>query len=84
MARNLHCPEAVMTLLTTRSNRLPHVLEIFALFMALGILTTLCIPETARKTLEELAGEDTGSHDNKAVPAVKETARELPTEEKSV
>lgn len=84
MVRNLHCPEAAITLLTTRSNRLPHVLEIFALFMALGILTTLCIPETARKTLEELAGEDTGSHDDEAVPAVTETAKESQAEEKSV
>jgi PHS family inorganic phosphate transporter-like MFS transporter len=83
MVKNLHCPEAVKTLLTTRSNRLPHVLEIFALFMALGILTTLCIPETARKTLEELAGEDTGSHDDE-VPAVKETAKDPQAEEKSV
>ncbi|KAE8449215.1 acid phosphatase pho5 [Mollisiaceae sp. DMI_Dod_QoI] len=37
---------------------LPHVFEIFALFMFLGIFTTLCIPETARKTLEELNGEE--------------------------
>jgi len=37
---------------------LPHVLEIFALFMFLGIFTTWCIPETARKTLEELNGEE--------------------------
>lgn len=35
-----------------------HVLEIYALFMLLGCLTTLLIPETARKTLEELSGED--------------------------
>ena len=35
-----------------------HVLEIFALFMALGILTSLCIPETKRRTLEELNGEE--------------------------
>lgn len=37
---------------------LPHVMEIFALFMFLGIFTTLCIKETARKTLEELSGDD--------------------------
>jgi PHS family inorganic phosphate transporter-like MFS transporter len=37
---------------------LNHVLEIYALFMFLGIFTSLCIPETARKTLEELNGED--------------------------
>lgn len=36
---------------------LPHVMEIFALFMLLGILTTLLIPETKRKTLEEISEE---------------------------
>jgi MFS transporter, PHS family, inorganic phosphate transporter len=44
----------------TKTNANPwlnHVLEIFALFMFLGIFTTLCIKETARKTLEELAAE---------------------------
>lgn len=35
-----------------------HVLEIYALFMILGCFTILLIPETARKTLEELSGED--------------------------
>jgi PHS family inorganic phosphate transporter-like MFS transporter len=70
-----------MAVLTFQSKRLPHVLEIFALFMALGILTTLCIPETARKTLEELAGEDIGSPSEEA-PAVKETAR-VPQAEKN-
>lgn len=34
---------------------LPHVLEIFALFMLLGIGFTLLIPETARRTLEEIS-----------------------------
>ncbi|CAK9435494.1 uncharacterized protein LODBEIA_P02210 [Lodderomyces beijingensis] len=33
---------------------LPHVLEIFALFMLLGIFTTLLIPETKGRTLEEI------------------------------
>lgn len=33
---------------------LPHVMEIFALFMLLGIGSTLLIPETKRKTLEEI------------------------------
>jgi PHS family inorganic phosphate transporter-like MFS transporter len=37
---------------------LNHVMQIYALFMFLGIFTTLCIPETKRKTLEQLAGED--------------------------
>ncbi|KAI9707041.1 MAG: Inorganic phosphate transporter pho84 [Candelina mexicana] len=38
-----------------------HILEIFAAFMFFGILTTLLIPETKRKTLEELAGEVPGT-----------------------
>ncbi|QEL61575.1 inorganic phosphate transporter PHO84 [Candidozyma auris] len=33
---------------------LPHVIEIFALFMLLGCFTTLLIPETKRMTLEEI------------------------------
>lgn len=33
---------------------LPHVMEIFALFMLLGIGTTLLLPETKRRTLEEI------------------------------
>jgi MFS transporter, PHS family, inorganic phosphate transporter len=40
---------------------LNHVMQIFALFMLLGIGTTLLIPETKRKTLEELAGEVPGT-----------------------
>ncbi|KAK4039031.1 major facilitator superfamily domain-containing protein [Parachaetomium inaequale] len=35
-----------------------HVLEIYALFMLLGIGSSTLIPETKRKTLEELAGDD--------------------------
>ena len=45
----------------TATNSAPwmnHVLEIYALFMLLGCFSTLLIPETKRKTLEELAGED--------------------------
>jgi PHS family inorganic phosphate transporter-like MFS transporter len=37
---------------------LNHVIQVFALFMVCGLLTTLLIPETARKTLEELSGDD--------------------------
>lgn len=33
---------------------LPHVMEIFALFMLLGIFTSLLVPETKRMTLEEI------------------------------
>ena len=55
---------AISTLRTrgaTKTDAAPwmdHVLEIYALFMLLGCFTTLCIPETKRKTLEELSGED--------------------------
>lgn len=55
---------AIATLRTrgaTTSNANPwmdHVLEIYALFMLLGVFTTCFIPETKRKTLEELCGED--------------------------
>lgn len=42
---------------TDASPWLNHVIQIFALFMFLGIFTTLLVPETARKTLEELSGE---------------------------
>lgn len=40
---------------------LNHVMQIYALFMFLGIFTTLLIPETKRKTLEQLAGEVPGT-----------------------
>ena len=40
---------------------LNHVMEIFALFMLCGIFTSLLIPETKRKTLEQLAGEVPGT-----------------------
>lgn len=55
---------AISTLRTrgaTHDNPSPwmdHVLEIYALFMLLGCFTTCFIPETKRKTLEELSGED--------------------------
>ncbi|KAH8681495.1 major facilitator superfamily domain-containing protein [Xylariales sp. PMI_506] len=55
---------AIATLRTrgaTKDNSAPwlnHVLEIYALFMLLGCVTTWFIPETKRKTLEELCGED--------------------------
>ena len=44
----------------TKTNASPwqnHVMQIYALFMFLGIFTTLLIPETKRKTLEQLSGE---------------------------
>ncbi len=48
-----------------------HVLEIYSLFMFLGIFSTMLLPETARKTLEELCGEDDYAANNTsvAVPA---------------
>lgn len=36
-------------------------MQIFALFMLCGLFTTFLIPETKRKTLEELAGEVPGT-----------------------
>jgi PHS family inorganic phosphate transporter-like MFS transporter len=40
---------------------LKHIMQIFALFMLCGLLITFLIPETKRKTLEELAGEGSSS-----------------------
>ncbi|RMZ78463.1 hypothetical protein DV737_g3908, partial [Chaetothyriales sp. CBS 132003] len=48
----------------TKTNTAPwlnHIMQIFALFMLCGCFTTLLIPETKRKTLEELAGEVPGT-----------------------
>jgi MFS transporter, PHS family, inorganic phosphate transporter len=60
---------------------LPHVLEIFALFMFLGIITTFFIPETARKTLEELSGEDQ-HHSDEESNDVREISKGPAVEEK--
>ena len=38
-----------------------HIMQIFALFMLMGLFTSFLIPETKRKTLEELAGEVPGT-----------------------
>jgi PHS family inorganic phosphate transporter-like MFS transporter len=35
-----------------------HILEIFALFMLTGIFSTLLLPETKQRTLEEISNED--------------------------
>lgn len=48
----------------TKDNASPwlnHVMQIYALFMFLGFFTSLLIPETKRKTLEQLAGEVPGT-----------------------
>ncbi|KAG0662743.1 Inorganic phosphate transporter pho84 [Maudiozyma exigua] len=42
---------------------LPHVMEIFALFMLCGIFTTLLIPETTNMTLEEISEKYHGEID---------------------
>lgn len=42
-------------------------MQIFALFMVCGLITTFLIPETARKTLEELSGEDIGTENSIAL-----------------
>lgn len=42
----------------SQSPWLNHVMQIFALFMLCGCFTTLLIPETKRKTLEQLSGEE--------------------------
>lgn len=39
-------------------------MQIFALFMLCGLFTSFLIPETARKTLEELTGKDLGGGDS--------------------
>ena len=44
-------------------------MQIFALFMLLGCFTTLLIPETKRKTLEQLAGEVPGTPEYDPVTA---------------
>ena len=49
---------SVILILANVSNRLPHVMEIYVLFMALGMLTTLCLKETKRITLEVLSGDE--------------------------
>ncbi|ORY06031.1 MFS transporter [Clohesyomyces aquaticus] len=46
---------------STASPWLNHVMQIYAVFMFAGIFTTLLIPETKRKTLEQLAGEVEGT-----------------------
>lgn len=40
------------------NNFVKHILETFALFMLAGIFSTLLIPETKNKTLEELSNEE--------------------------
>lgn len=46
---------------------LNHVMQIYSAFMFAGIFSTLLIPETKRKTLEDLAGEYAMSAEDLAV-----------------
>lgn len=46
---------------TSDSPWLNHVMQIYSAFMFAGIFTSLLIPETKRKTLEQLAGEVEGT-----------------------
>lgn len=66
---NHHAPKGA-----TNSPWLNHVMQIFAAFMFCGILTTLLIPETKRKTLEELSGEKLFDSSTSSTPRV--TTRE--------
>lgn len=58
-----------------------HVLEIYALFMLLGVGSTALIKETKRKTLEELAEEDEEGDnyvaDSSAAPVAAENTTEV-------
>jgi hypothetical protein len=54
---------------------LNHVMEIFALFMLCSVFTSLLIPETKRKTLEELAGEVPGTPECNMATITSSTAR---------
>lgn len=58
-------------------------MEIFALFMLCGVFTTLLIPETKRKTLEELAGEVPGTANYDPATAGHGTAEYRGSEEDS-
>lgn len=48
---------------------LPHVMEIFALFMLCGFFLTFLIPETKRKTLEQITEECHGEVDPSKIAA---------------
>lgn len=63
-----------------------HVLEIYALFMLLGVGTTFLIPETKRKTLEELSGEFdmSGEEEAQRDTTVTENKTEAPTSSAAV
>ena len=41
-----------------KNNFVKHILEIFALFMLTGVFSTLLLPETKGRTLEDLSNEN--------------------------
>jgi len=45
---------------------LPHILQIFALFMLTGVFSTLLLPETMNKSLEDLAQDDDDDYERDA------------------
>ncbi|KAF2199498.1 phosphate permease, partial [Delitschia confertaspora ATCC 74209] len=54
---------------------LNHVMQIYSAFMFAGIFTTLLIPETKRRTLEDLAGDwDMGDESITGAPVEKKTS----------
>jgi PHS family inorganic phosphate transporter-like MFS transporter len=55
-------------------------MQIYSFFMFLGIFTTLCIPETKRKTLEELSGDDVDAHLASGASAPDNNSEEAPKE----
>jgi PHS family inorganic phosphate transporter-like MFS transporter len=55
-------------------------MQIYSLFMFLGIFTTLCIPETKRKTLEELSGDSNDSNLGNEASAPDNNSEEAPKE----
>ena len=61
-------------------------MEIYALFMLCGIFTTLLIPETKRKTLEQLAGEVPGTpeYDPNLAGRMSDSRNDSADEEKAV
>jgi PHS family inorganic phosphate transporter-like MFS transporter len=57
-----------------------HILEIFALFMLTGCFSTLLIPETKGRTLEDLSNEDQESY----IRGVRQPRGFEPTEEAAI
>ncbi|KAF2690927.1 inorganic phosphate transporter 1-6 /Pi cotransporter [Lentithecium fluviatile CBS 122367] len=61
---------------------LNHVMQIFSAFMFCGIFTTLLIPETKRRTLEDLANDwDMGGESITGAPVVENKASEHGSDE---